>query len=290
MWFSLEIKNKILELADSLIEKTREIKIIDTHWHICLPKSDMLNVMNIFNIEKVFVIPLDFRGYSWDQVISFVGMKSKPKEYIENVLTKTIFINNDAQLNGEPTLDDRFEFIPFISVCSPELSFEEDNPYRNNLIVKIIPPFDDVTNDYWKKVIEIVERFSKRTIFMIHTGWGCKPKHLKELIETYPDRKFIMAHMRDELDSDKYDRIMIMKSSSNVYSETSYCEHPLRIEEFVEKGFEDRLLFGSDFRVEKHISLIKHFSNCVSYARITDGQKKKIFYDNAAELIKGLST
>jgi predicted TIM-barrel fold metal-dependent hydrolase len=80
-------------------------------------------------------------------------------------------------------------------------------------------------------------------------------------------------------------RKSVMKRFDNVYLETSYCTSPKRIAQYVELGFGDRMLFGSDFRTMQDESSLEWFELAITVARIGDDAKKAILHDNAARLL-----
>ena len=109
------------------------------------------------------------------------------------------------------------------------------------------------------------------------------PADLAEMAKKYPDCTFIGAHMGGMAN---WERVLYyIKDARNIYFDTAYCAEYMSDEMFMEmfRAYgEDRILFGSDLPwsdPHDEISMIDRMP-------ISDSAKDKIFYKNAAELLK----
>jgi len=127
-------------------------------------------------------------------------------------------------------------------------------------------------------------------IIMIHTGWDSSPSYYDNIIKHYPKKIFILAHMKEDNDSYNTNHIHILKKYNNVFIETSYLSSPKRITQYVNLGFENKLLFGSDFRgIDDEVSL-KWFVNAIELTSISKEAKEKILLKNAQKLLNSIKT
>jgi hypothetical protein len=255
-------------------------KIIDFHQHFVLEPEVVKGVMDKHGIEKVVMMPLNFGVMTWEDVINEAGMNKKSKEYKENVLhdLRTVNIALSRKIRDEK----RFEFAPWESASmSVELSALS---LEIAMMAAFIPPADDVNEWYYYNIIARIEKLLQ-PIILIHTGWGTTIEPMIKVFDEFPDKTFVMKHMKEDDDSMNEIRKYVLKTRKNVYVETSYCPHPKRIEQYVKMGFGDRILFGSDFRTLEDESTLEHFINLIELARIPDDVKDDIFYNNAAELL-----
>ena len=102
-------------------------------------------------------------------------------------------------------------------------------------IIKLIPLFDNTTKSYKAKLIDCVSNL-KQKVVMIHTGWGNKSwgsglqsEVFPELLQKFPEKIFICAHMKEDTDLDNYRRLELLNKYSNFFVETSYVPHAKRI-------------------------------------------------------------
>jgi predicted TIM-barrel fold metal-dependent hydrolase len=264
------------------------MKKIDFHQHAILSPVEMEKVMDKHDIEKSVVIPLDFgdlgaRG--WDEILSHAGMKPKSRTYKNEVLRKLASVNRSVHEKFKG--NNRFVFAPWESAC---LEFPSSglDPIKDGVkVVKFIPVFDDAGVAYYKQMQAKLEREIKQPIVMIHTGWGSRIEPLVPVMEAFPGRTFVLAHMAEDGD-DTFNvaRQGVMDKFDNVYLETSYCSSPKRIAQYVEKGYGDRMLFGSDFRAMQDESSLEWFEAAVMLARIDGESKENILYNNARWLLE----
>jgi hypothetical protein len=263
------------------------VKKIDFHQHAILSPVEMEKIMDKHDIEKSVVIPLDFGelgAKGWNGILSNAGMKPKSTIYENEVLMKLASVNRATHEKFKG--NGRFVFAPWESACVDFPSSGLD-PSRDGVkVVKFIPVLDDVWIAYYKQMQKKLETEIKQPIVMIHTGWGSRIEPLVPVIESFPDRTFVLAHMiEDGDDSFNTARQDVMNKFDNVYLETSYCSSPKRISQYVEKGYGDRMLFGSDFRTMQDESSLEWFEMAVMLARIDDVAKENILYNNANQLL-----
>jgi predicted TIM-barrel fold metal-dependent hydrolase len=154
-------------------------------------------------------------------------------------------------------------------------------------------------------LMKIVQKFN--LIMMIHIGTGKEqgadkvhvtlPDAIK-VAKAYPRVKFIFCHL-GRLHHDLFDALKL----PNVYTDTSGLAlqekwlqfvakephlslHKLKpvavIEKLVQRGFSDKIIFGSDYPYTTYTAQKKHILD----ADIPEIDKRKIFYGNMAGLLK----
>lgn len=127
---------------------------------------------------------------------------------------------------------------------------------------------------------------------VMHTGWDCyspdvvhaTPEMLREVALEFPDTRFVFAHMgglRFWNDVENY-----LTGLENVYFDTSFCVNGRMDKEQAKRIIlnhpKDNTLFGSDCPWE-NVDLSISF---VDSLNISDDLKERIFYTNAACLLK----
>jgi predicted TIM-barrel fold metal-dependent hydrolase len=140
-----------------------------------------------------------------------------------------------------------------------------------------------VLNGYYltnETVNPLIEKCIKLQIpILIHTGWSLlgSVTLVDKLAKRYPEAKIVIAHMIEQNCTD------VVKNNENVYLETSYSQHPRRIEQAVKRLGANKILYGSDYPMgggmEFEISKIK-------LAKIKKEEKDMILFKNAIELLK----
>ena len=126
---------------------------------------------------------------------------------------------------------------------------------------------------------------------IIHMGYDpvsdmtyhAMPCDLAEMAEKYPDCTFIGAHMGG---MGNWERVLhYVKDCGNIYFDTAFCAKYMPDEMFMrmfEAYGEDRILFASDLPWSNPNDEIA----MISRMPISDTAKEKIFYKNAARLLK----
>lgn len=123
---------------------------------------------------------------------------------------------------------------------------------------------------------------------LIHTGYDiiCRSDKYEKEIASNPDVMFILAHGRP-LDAS----LTILKSYPNVYVDTAFMS-PEDIVKLVKLGYENRILWGSDFPIYiiyyPKINPIYYYRHRLNYIkkRIDSSAFAKITYRNAVNLFK----
>lgn len=109
------------------------------------------------------------------------------------------------------------------------------------------------------------------------------PADLAEMAKKYPDCTFIGAHMGGMAN---WERVLYyIRDARNIYFDTAYCAEYMSDEMFMEmyRAYgEDRILFGSDLPWSDPHDEIR----MIDRMPISDSAKDKIFYKNAAKLLK----
>ncbi len=82
---------------------------------------------------------------------------------------------------------------------------------------------------------------------IIHTGDfpHCEAGVYKEIVKSHPSVSFVLAHCRPVNQA-----IEVMKECPNCYGDTAYTPLP-EVAKLIETGLEDRILFGTDYPLQK---------------------------------------
>ena len=135
-----------------------------------------------------------------------------------------------------------------------------------------------------EEVIPIVEFSAKAKIpVAIHSGHPpfSLPWSIGELAELYPEARFVMLHMGHAHGVYIQAAINTAKRYDNIILETSGVSMHSKIKEAVERVGESRVVFGSDYPFHDYsVELQK-----VRVAGLTEGQREKVLYQNAKELL-----
>ena len=103
--------------------------------------------------------------------------------------------------------------------------------------------------NYTDKEIEIACHMAmelKKPLY-IHTGGNpnCQSSRFERYIEKYPKQIFVLCHCRP------YDETAnLMKKCKNVWVDTAFLSFE-KVKSLVFKGYEDRILFGSDYPINR---------------------------------------
>ena len=260
-------------------------RIIDFHQHLVLAPHQIKTILDEYNIEKAIVMPFDFGSMDWNKALKVAGMNAKDEQYIKEVLKKLPQINDNLYKIVEK--DSRLMFTPWISTI-PKDPLEKLNNKKWK-VAKIIPIFDYVVNEktYVKQISPIIEQLvDMDKIVMIHSGWGARPSLFAKVFRRFPTGRFVVAHMKEDIDTYNIERKKLLSfATNNIWIETSYAAGPHRIKQYVDKGWGNRLLFGSDFRNESYIPTLEWFIQMIELSDISEKSKANIFYDNAKFLL-----
>jgi predicted TIM-barrel fold metal-dependent hydrolase len=250
----------------------------------------LLNKMDTYGISRAVILPFPcpgakFNNSTWyelenhyligaaqvsDRFIVFPGVNPGQKQSVDNIHTLSI----TANIKG--------------------IKFSHQN------LIQF--PIDKLVKN---PLMEIVQ--DNNLLFMIHTGTGKEPgtdtyhttlDYALVVAKLYPDINFIFCHL-GRLHRDIFQGLEM----PNVYMDTSAlsltgfspafrakdCNDLLKlctpkgiIETLVAKGFEDKLIFGSDEPYTQYNNELDYVSN----ARISDSAKHKIFSKNLIKVLK----
>lgn len=129
--------------------------------------------------------------------------------------------------------------------------------------LKIHPQLDtqewDVTGQCFQYVLQLARK--RGLPLLIHTGEhiGCYPETFDKIIDSNPDIRFILAHGRPIKQA-----LALLRNKKNVYVDTAFM--PIEnIKSLVESGFEHRILWGTDYPIQKYfyqsISPAEYYQN-----------------------------
>ena len=121
---------------------------------------------------------------------------------------------------------------------------------------------------------------------IIHTGDfpHCEAGVCKEIVKSHPSVSFVLAHCRPVEQA-----IEVMKECANCYGDTAYT--PLAdIAKLISAGLEDRILFGTDYPLQKihapEKDLLEDYKNTIHdiWKVMTDEQWEKVSHINFEKL------
>ncbi len=177
------------------------------------------------------------------------------------------------------------------------------NPYSENIReearrlrdagirgVKIHPDYMGVVVDD-EKFDAVYEACIENGLFVItHSGWDfyspdfmhCTPERILNVLNKYPELKFVAAHLGACRAWDEVERLLIGK---NLWLETSlaplYALDKAQMARMLQNHDPDKLLFGSDFPWYS----MKAAHDYVSSLELSEELKNKIFSENALRLL-----
>lgn len=278
--------------------------IIDFHTHVLHSWFSDLAI----GTERAITIPFEIpKGWTWRDMGVVAGMHSKPKKYLDWLINRLPLLNAEwyqqVQRINANTHNPHVPliFVPWISLTMNVEQIKKEEWFQKSQIVKFIPVFDDVhgttikdqaessDDSFLLKMHRFVGQLPQKGI-MIHTGWGSAPVYYNNLIGNYSDKIFILAHMKEDDDSDNIERQAIMTKYHNVYLEMSYLSSPKRLAQYVKKGWGDRILYGSDWRSSEDECTLKWTIDAVKLAPISNEDRNRIFYGNAVDLLHKIDT
>lgn len=204
------------------------------------------------------------------------------------VVSSTSTVDNDFPLvveelnrliNISPT-----KTVPILWVTPEMVSFSKDLSYYLNQLHFFgfkIHPF----TENWEKnidklntVFEIAQALSFP--ILIHTGWTPESNASKfnSIIKLFSDVKTVLAHGRPIEQASK-----VLSSNENAFVDTAFM--PMKdIKKLSDDGFSDRILFGSDFPIEryfyKRISLKKRYENRIQHLVSSFGVEEFMKWSN----------
>lgn len=139
----------------------------------------------------------------------------------------------------------------------------------------------DPTDEIYFPLYEAIAESKKPLIIHTRLRGGnpnCDPVRVSTLAPQFPKLNIIMAHFT-ELSDEAFNAI---KKYDNLYTETSIqSETNIKITKIAKQIGADKILFGSDVPYsDQEIELLK-----VKKAQLSDEDKDKILYKNAAKLL-----
>ncbi len=146
--------------------------------------------------------------------------------------------------------------------------------------IKLHPKWDNYCILDENLMTPILDKISEEHLpVMIHTGNYpmSVPIQVAFLAKTYPKVKFICAHMGID---NSAEAATAAKYASNIFLETSGTSSAGEVEMVAKSVGAERILFGTDPPYGKFVA---EFYKIVSL-EISDQDKQKIFWDNAAKL------
>lgn len=125
-----------------------------------------------------------------------------------------------------------------------------------------------------------------RLPLIIHTGDfpHCEAGVYKEIVKSHPNTTFVLAHCRPVDQA-----IEVMKECPNCYGDTAYTPF-FEVAKLIEAGLEDRILFGTDYPMQKihapEKNLLMDYKETICHVRevMSCVQWEKVSYMNFEKL------
>jgi len=194
--------------------------------------------------------------------------------------------SNDITAEHVAAHPDRFTGFAYVTPLMPETMVPELERAVDQLGlsgIKLYPPFVEIPfNDpIWWPIYEFAN--DRKLPLLWHTGieHASWPKYAADVAPKYPDANFVLGHSGN-CPPARRQALDVAKDHPNVYLETcSTFRTPGAIEELVEEGGADRVIFGSDIPLmDPRTQLGK-----IITADISDEDKRLVIGGNAKRLL-----
>lgn len=150
--------------------------------------------------------------------------------------------------------------------------------------IKLHPDFQKFNIDD-EKMFPVYEYLSGKLPILFHVGdinSDCSnPKRLARVVDLFPHLTVIAAHLGGYSQWDEAEEYLIGK---DIYIDTSSTFRALsdeRIERIIKKHDINKVLFGTDYPLERHKGTVEHTLRL----NLSDDAKEKILYTNAYNLL-----
>lgn len=255
-------------------------KIIDFHAHIFNPKIAHLAIANL---EKHYEMP-------WECLGTFTDMRDQMEKsgFYKAVIFSTptkptqVVINNDFLFDLR---DERFIVFGSVHPDYEDVKGEIQRVKNHGLKgFKFHPDFQQFNIDD-DKALHMYEQIGKEYPIVLHVGDKnldySNPIRLSRVLDIFPEHKFVAAHMGGY---SMWDNEVSSLVGRNVWFDTSstmWEVSPQKMADMIYAHGADKVLFGTDYPA---ISLKKEAEK-IDSLQLTEEDKEKIFYKNAAMLL-----
>ena len=181
---------------------------------------------------------------------------------------------------------DRFVGFAYVSPTMPDRMVPELERAIDTLgfpAIKLYPPYTPwpFNEEPWHPIYEFAQDRGLAIIFHTDHFINSRPRYFEDLAPAYPRVNFVSAHCGNVPEA-RAEAIAAARKFPNVYLETcSTYRTPGVIEELVEKGGADRVLYGSDMPLMDPRPQIGK----IITARISSEAKRMALGENAARLL-----
>jgi uncharacterized protein len=183
---------------------------------------------------------------------------------------------------------DRFVGFAYVSPLMPERMVPELTRAIEKLnfaAIKLYPPYTPwrLNESPWDPIYEFADAHGLAIIFHTGSEWQNLPKFINDVAPRFPNANFVLGHAGNT-PVERAQAIAAIQAHANVYVETcSTFRTPGVIEQLVNEGGADRVLFGSDMPLMDPRSQLGK----IITADIDDEAKKQILGLNAQRLLRG---
>ncbi|MBD3350890.1 MAG: amidohydrolase family protein [Candidatus Lokiarchaeota archaeon] len=255
-------------------------KIHDFHCHLA---EDLGQNQTRYGIRSMCIMP-SWKNWRNIDVIDF------SKEENNDFVNSTEYINklSDIESSIKKWHGKIYRFIP-VNFNKPKEEFNRSLDSLEITGLKLHPLQNFKINH--NTLDPYFNQAEKRNLIIyIHTDWipsteygkvkNLMPDTFCKIAEMYPQVTMIMGHSGF---NDSYVNVWkYVKKYTNIYAETSCAPTPSELEKIVYKADPKRILFGSSYPLSHTAGEIIKITKML---KVTEPQKKAIFYDNAARLL-----
>ncbi|MBI3942041.1 MAG: amidohydrolase [Chloroflexi bacterium] len=181
---------------------------------------------------------------------------------------------------------DRFIGFAYVSPMMPECMLPELARAIDKLklaAIKLYPPYTPwpLSYEQWHPIYRFADERGLAIIFHTGSEYQSYPKFLGEIAPLFPRANFVAGHSGNTPE-ERRQAIAVAQAHPNVYLETcSTFRTPGVIEQLVNEGGADRVLYGSDLPLMDPRAQIGK----IITARISDDAKRKVLGENARRLL-----
>lgn len=256
------------------------MKVIDVHAHV-FPDAVAQKAVN--NLKTYYSYTMHGKG-TFSDLKDSADEAGVEKLVIHSTATKAHQVE-DVNNFTSSLICDRIIGFGSIHPDYPDCEKEVDRIISLGLKgIKLHPDFQKFNIDD-KKMFPIYDYICGKLPILFHVGdinSDCSnPKRLAKVIKMFPHLTVIAAHLGGYSRWDEAEEYLIGK---DIYIDTSSTFASLsdeRIVSIIKKHDINRVLFGTDYPLERHKSTIEHTQRL----DLSDDAKEKIFYTNAYNLL-----
>ncbi len=253
-----------------MINRSRDIKIVDTHFHLGECRVFDLNVT-----EEQVVKTLNDYSFSAMIVQPFPGAFPQPPIHVLNKIYE-LSRKYENRIYGIVSINPH--------VVEPDEWKSQVRKWIKDygFIGVKLHTIGHAVNLMTKDAAMIFQTADELEVpLMIHSGLGqpfASPAHVSYYAEMYPDLRIVLAHAGFVFSA--VDAFLMARNYKNIYLETSWSNME-DIQFFIEKLGADKVMFGTDLPSNTPIELAK-----VNAMNLNNEQRDSFLYKTAEKVFK----